>query len=161
MRLATKLDLPALLAALTFFAEQVKEQPEHYTFAKGYDLNFAYAQLASSITQPSQGEVVLFIDGYMVFTTVVQPWYGGQPFLQEWFTIKVGLSLNGTSGVVKSLEAYASYNELRGVLGGDSSPVSIMAKAYEQSGFTPLTKVYFKETQDGIHPTGSSQSHGG
>ena len=153
MRLATKLDLPALLAALTLFADQVKEQPDHYTFAKGYDLNFAYAQLASSITKPSQGEVILFIDGYMVFTTAIQPWYGGQPFLQEWFTIKVSPSFNGTVGVVRALEAYATENGLRGVLGGDSSPVSIMAKAYEQSGFTPLTKVYFKETQDGIRPT--------
>jgi hypothetical protein len=161
MRPATKLDLPALLAALTFFADQVKEQPEHYTFAKGYDLGFAYSQLASSITNPSQGEVVLYIDGYLVFTTVVQPWYGGQAFLQEWFTIKVAMSLDGTAGVVKSLEAYASYNDLRGVLGGDSSPVSIMAKAYEQSGFTPLTKVYFKETQNGIRPTSSIQDHGG
>ncbi|MCA3173556.1 MAG: hypothetical protein ING25_10980 [Burkholderiales bacterium] len=161
MRLATKLDLPSLLTALTFFAEQVKGQPEHYTFAKGHDLNFAYAQLTRSITKPAQGEVVLFIDGYMVFTMVVQPWYGGQPFLQEWFTIKVGPSINGTLGVVAVLQAFAKGSGLRGVLGGDSSPVSIMAKAYEQSGFVPLTKVYFKETQDGIHSTGSSQSHGG
>ena len=146
MRIATKLDLPALLAALTFFAEQVKEQPEHYAFAKGYDLGFAYAQLASNITDPADGEVVLFIDGYIVFATVVKPWYGGRPFLQEWFTIKVGPSLNGTAGVVAALECYASCYEFSGVLGGDSSPVGIMAKAYEQSGFTPLTKVYFKET---------------
>jgi hypothetical protein len=156
MRLATKLDLPALLAAFTFFTDQVKEQPEHYAFAKGYDLGVAYAQLSACIADTASSEVVLFIDGYLVFTTVVHPWYGGQPFLQEWFTIKVGPSLHGTLGVVQQLEAYAQGVGLRGVLGGDSSPVSIMAKAYEQCGFIPLTKVYFKETHNGICPTVSS-----
>lgn len=161
MRLATKLDLPALLAALTFFADQVKKQPEHYSFAKGYNLEFAYDQLKQSINAPLKSELVFYIDGYIVFTSTIVPWYGGQAFLQEWFTIKVGPSLNGTLGVVQQLEAYAQGVGLRGVLGGDSSPVSIMAKAYEQSGFTPLTKVYFKETQDGIRPTSSIQDHGG
>jgi hypothetical protein len=161
MRLATKLDLPSLLTALTFFADQVKEQPEHYAFAKGYDLAFAYAQLKHSIVTPGDGEIVFYIDGYLVFTHTMIPWYGGQSLLQEWFTIKVGPSLNGTVGVVQELQAFAKGSGLRGVLGADSSPVSIMAKAYEQSGFVPLTKVYFKETQDGIRPTGSSQDHGG
>jgi hypothetical protein len=145
-RPATKRDLGALMVAGVRFAEQVKAQPEHYTFAKGFDLYGGFNKLANCILKPDQNEYVYVIDGYMVFVSLVTPWYGGSSFMQEWFTIKIGDSVNGVNGVAEALHDLAKELGLAGVLGGDSSPVSIMAKAYDDSGYIPLTKVYFKGT---------------
>ena len=141
VRKANHDDLPSLMVALVKFAKQVEAQPEHYAFAKGFDLAKAYENLKDAITSYK----CLYLRGYLVFVDTVEPWYGGVEFLQEWFTIKVRDDAVSADDIPHLLAEYANRNGYSRVLGADSSPTGIMAKAYEANGFTPLTKQYFKE----------------
>jgi len=134
-------DVAPLYRAMRAFEAKVLAQPDHYKFARGFNFSVAYGSLLDAIT----ARRCLYIDGYMVFFDIITPWYGGEPLLQEWFTIKVANEDTQLTLVVAQLHAYARGRGCRAVLGGDSSPVSLMASAYEAEGFTPLTKQYFKE----------------
>ena len=141
VRKAWQTDLPNLMKALVKFAKQVEAQPEHYAFANGFDLATAYENLKDAITSYK----CLYINGYLVFIDDVKPWYGGPTVLQEWFTIRVEDTQYPLSSAVVDLQAWAIDEGYTVILGADSSPTEIMAKAYEANGFTPLTKQYFKE----------------
>lgn len=134
-------DLPALMKALVKFAAQVEAQPEHYAFAKGFNLAVAYDNLKDAITSYK----CLNIHGYLVFIDEVTPWFSGCSVLQEWFTIRVHPSEYSANDIPAELAKWAEANGYSRVLGADSSPTGIMAKAYEANGFTHLTKQYFKE----------------
>ncbi|ASJ79292.1 MULTISPECIES: hypothetical protein [Shewanella] len=141
VRKAWQSDLPNLMKALVKFAHQVEVQPEHYAFAKGFNLATAYENLKDAITSYK----CLYIHGYLVFFDGLDPWYGGGSVLQEWFTIRIEDGPVRAVSVVTELQVWAIDNGYSRVLGADSSPTGIMAKAYEANGFTPLTKQYFKE----------------
>ena len=134
-------DLPNLMKALVKFAKQVENQPEHYAFANGFNLALAYDNLKDAITSYK----CLYIHGYLVFIDEVKPWYGGSSVLQEWFTIRVEDTQYPISSAVVDLQTWAIDEGYNVILGADSSPTELMAKAYEANGFTPLTKQYFKE----------------
>jgi hypothetical protein len=129
------------MKALVKFAKQVENQPEHYAFANGFNLATAYENLKDAIISYK----CLYIYGYLVFIDEVKPWYGGSAVLQEWFTIKVEDTAFTVDQVPTALTFWASDGGYSVVLGADSSPTELMAKAYEANGFTPLTKQYFKE----------------
>lgn len=141
VRKACHTDLPNLMKALVKFAEQVDQQPEHYAFAKGFDLATAYENLKDAVTSYK----CLYIGGFLVFFDEIEPWYGGGPILQEWFTIRTETAQYPVSSLVVDLQVWAIDNGYSKVMGADSSPMGFMAKAYEANGFTPLTKQYFKE----------------
>lgn len=141
VRKAWQSDLPNLMMALVKFAKQVEVQPEHYAFAKGFNLAQAYENLKDAVTSYK----CLYIKGYLVFIDEVTPWYGGVTVLQEWFTIKVEEMGFPVEQVPPELSLWAIENGYSKVMGADSSSMGFMAKAYEANGFTPLTKHYFKE----------------
>jgi hypothetical protein len=141
VRKAWQSDLPNLMTALVKFAKQVEVQPEHYAFAKGFNLATAYENLKDSITSYK----CLYIHGFLVFFDEVKPWYGGEPILQEWFTIRIEPTAYPVSSLVVDLQVWAVDNDYYRIMGADSSSMGFMAKAYEANGFTPLTKQYFKE----------------
>lgn len=141
VRKAWQSDLPNLMMALVKFAKQVEVQPEHYAFAKGFNLAQAYENLKDAVTSYK----CLYINGYLVFFDEVNPWYGGEPVLQEWFTIRIEPTAYPVSSLVVDLQVWAIGNGYSKVMGADSSSMGFMAKAYEANGFTPLTKQYFKE----------------
>jgi hypothetical protein len=141
VRKADSFDLPNLMGALVKFAKQVENQPEHYAFANGFNLATAYDNLKDAIISYK----CLYIKGYLVFIDEVKPWYGGSPVLQEWFTIRVEDTQYPLSSAVVDLQTWAIDEGYNVILGADSSPTELMAKAYEANGFTPLTKQYFKE----------------
>lgn len=141
VRKAWQNDLPNLMMALVKFAKQVEVQPEHYAFAKGFNLAQAYENLKDAVTSHK----CLYIKGYLVFIDEVTPWYGGVTVLQEWLTIKVEEMGFPVEHVPIELSLWAIDNGYSKVMGADSSSMGFMAKAYEANGFTPLTKQYFKE----------------
>ena len=141
VRKAWQSDLPNLMKALVKFAQQVEVQPEHYAFAKGFNLAQAYENLKDAVTSYK----CLYINGYLVFFDEVNPWYGGPNVLQEWFTIKIEPSQQTPYEVVLLFYQWAEKEGYTKVMGADSSSMGFMAKAYEANGFTPLTKQYFKE----------------
>jgi hypothetical protein len=141
VRKAGQSDLPYLMKALVKFAKQVENQPEHYAFANGFNLATAYENLKDAITSYK----CFNIHGYLVFVDDIAPWYGGDRVLQEWFTIKIVDTGVPVEQVPYELSLVAEREGYNVVIGADSSPTGIMAKAYEANGFTPLTKQYFKE----------------
>lgn len=145
VRLAWESDLPDLMRALVKFADFAKANPAHYSFAKDWNLITGYDNLAKAVRAKDNRNPVYRIGGYLVFCSIVNPWYGGR-VLQEWFTIKVGPSGISAEGIPGVLLKRAAEDGVSGLIGGDSSPTSIMAAAYEKAGFTPLTKAYFKGT---------------
>lgn len=134
-------DLPNLMKALVKFAKQVEAQPEHYTFAKGFDLAVAYDNLKDAVTSFQ----VLYIGGYLVFFDVVKPWFSNKEILAEWFTIKVEDTATDVNTVPAALRLWAADEGYAGVVTADSSSTGIMAKAYEANGFVLKTRQYFKE----------------
>jgi len=144
-RRANTSDLSALMEALVRFAQFAQDNP-HYEFAKGWDLALAYANLSTAILQVDDTNRVYRIGGYLVFCDLVTPWYSSKPILQEWFTIKVGQGGVPLEDIPAVLVQQARIAGAVGVMGGDSSPSSVMAAAYEKANFTPLTKAYFKGT---------------
>lgn len=138
-----------LRRALARLAGLVESNPDHYEFAKGFNFDLAVYNMEEALLQNK----AYYIDGYLVFIDTIHPWWGGVPVLQEWFTIRVG-DEGTTMSIPPALLEIADGLGCRAVLGGDSSPVGLVARAYEANGFTPLTKQYFKEV-NGIHSTSS------
>lgn len=91
------------------------------------------------------------IEGYIVFVDEITPWYTQDRLLQEWLIMRLHPAPGGLDEVPAVLLDIAKARGCVGVLGGDSSPVNIVAKAYEKAGWLALTKSYFKEVHDGVH----------
>lgn len=83
------------------------------------------------------------VDGYLVLTEVVCPWYSRDNLLQEWLVLKVQVGGNVTS-VPKALLEIARERACKAVITADSSPVQLVAKAYQEAGYKPLTNSFFK-----------------
>lgn len=90
------------------------------------------------------------VDGYLVMVDTVAPWYSLDEVLQEWLVLKLydGGSVNS---IPPALLAIAKSRGCKTVISADSSPISIVSKAYEDAGFLPLTRSYFKEVPNGGH----------
>ena len=83
------------------------------------------------------------VEGYLVLVDKLMPGYSTEYVLQEWLVLK--LYDNGDLNKIPlALEALAKLNNCRLVITADSSPVNIMAKAYNNAGFSPLTQSFYK-----------------
>lgn len=85
------------------------------------------------------------VDGYLVLTEVVCPWYTKDLLLQEWLVLKVQVGGNVTA-VPKALEEIAKAHNCIAVISADSSPVQLVAAAYKEAGYKPLTNSFYKVT---------------
>jgi hypothetical protein len=141
VRKAWQSDLPNLMKALVKFAKQVENQPEHYAFAKGFNLALAYDNLKDAVTSHQ----CLYIGGYLVFYDERKPWFTNKTMLIEWFTIKVEDTPTDINTVPATLQQWAADEGYSAVVTADSSSTGIMAKAYEANGFVLTTRQYFKE----------------
>lgn len=81
------------------------------------------------------------IDGYLVLTDVIKPWYSEDAILQEWYVMR--LYKGGTvASIPPALKQIAKDLGCAIIMTADSSPVQIVAAAYEAAGFTKLTQSY-------------------
>lgn len=110
-----------------------------YDWAIGKDLNKAY----DSITDAVAANNVLIVDGYMVCVETITPWYSNARVLQEWLVLKIA-----DGGSIKSvplaLEEVAVGRGIKLIMSADSSPVNIVAGAYKEAAFKPLTTSFYK-----------------
>lgn len=90
------------------------------------------------------------VGGYLVMTDVVTPWYSHDKVLQEWLVLKL-YKQGAVKDIPEALLEIARRQGCRSVISGDSSPVNIMSRAYEEAGWAPLTKSYTKEVIHGVH----------
>jgi hypothetical protein len=135
MRLITPGDSRAIHAAL----KELQRFAEAYSWAVDVDFD----QAVTSIWNCRDKAWV--IDGYLVMVDVITPWYSKSPVLQEWLVLKVypGGKVSSVPPALLKL-AKEEYN-CSVVITADSSPVSIVARTYEEAGFALLTRSYFKK----------------
>lgn len=81
------------------------------------------------------------IDGYLVLVDVVKPWYSEDAILQEWYVMRIYPGGN-VSSIPPALKALAVDVGCSIIMTADSSPVQIVAAAYEAAGFTKLTQSF-------------------
>jgi hypothetical protein len=139
MRLATVEDRDELVEAckrLAAYAVKYKWVGE-VDYTKG---------LTALFTEIDEGNAYV-IEGYIVFVHEITPWYTNDRLLQEWLVMRLHCTHGELTKVPAALLELAKARGCVGVLGGDSSPVHIVAKAYEEAGWVALTKSYFKEVQ--------------
>jgi hypothetical protein len=140
-RFATSEDLPALRIAcdkLELFARK-------YEWSIKYDFAIGLSNLISAVTSGK----ALIVDGYLVCIDVINPWYGKANIVQEWLVLK--LYDGGTvDSVPKGLELFARTIGADMIMSADSSPVKIVAGAYEGAAFKPLTTSFYKVLDYGI-----------
>jgi hypothetical protein len=137
MRLATAEDRGALVEAckrLAAYAVKYKWVGE-VDYEKGLTALFAEVDKGNAYV----------IEGYIVFVDEITPWYTQDRLLQEWLVMRLHYVHGELSKVPSALLAIAKARACVGVLGNDSSPVPIVAAAYEGDGWLALTKSYFKE----------------
>ena len=96
------------------------------------------------------------VGGYLVLTDEIVPWYTTDKLLQEWLVIKVRPSPVQVSEVPGALLEIARARGCIGVITADSSPVQLVAKAYDAAGFSPLTTSFYKVLPNGISKASSS-----
>lgn len=89
------------------------------------------------------------VDGYLVMVDTAEPWFSYDTVLQEWLVLKLyrGGSVNS---IPSALLEIAKERGCKTVMSADSSPISIVAKAYEDAGFIPLTRSYFQKVNYGL-----------
>ena len=92
------------------------------------------------------------VDGYLVLTEVVCPWYTKDKLLQEWLVLKVE-SGGKVASIPPALETIAAANNCVAVISADSSPVQLVAAAYKEAGYKALTNSFYKVVSNGIHST--------
>jgi hypothetical protein len=136
MRLADELDEGLIRAALT----KLQEYAKTYGWAVGIDYETAVASIMAEVAEDN----AYVIDGYLVLTAVVYPWYSTAPVLQEWLVLKLH-SGGSVASIPPALLAIAKERGCSVVITGDSSPISIVAEAYSQADFKPLTQSFYKE----------------
>lgn len=140
MRLATYADLPAISEA----ASRLAVYATKYEWVGGVDYQEAMTNLMTCV---DNGNTYL-VNGYAVFVEEVTPWWAPveAKVLKEWLVMRVSEpSPEGVNALPKALTEIAKSRGCVGVLGGDSSPVSIVAGAYEQAGWLALTKAFYQE----------------
>ena len=90
------------------------------------------------------------VGGYLVLVDEIVPWYTNDKLLQEWLVIKVRPSPVQVSEIPGALILIAKARGCVGVITADSSPVQLVAKAYANAGFSPLTTSFYKVLPNGI-----------
>ncbi len=119
-RLANSDDYVAISTALL----QLAKYAEAYDWAGRVDLNKAYRNVID-VVRCGKAYVV---DGYLVLTDTLTPWYSNDSLLEEWLVLK--LYTGGSVGSIPpAIEAIAKELGCIGVLSADSSPVNIVGKA--------------------------------
>lgn len=88
------------------------------------------------------------VDGYLVMVDTIEPWYSYDRVLQEWLVLKLYQG-GSVDSVPPALLALAKERGCKTVMSADSSPLSIVSKAYEDAGFLPLTRSYFQKVNYG------------
>lgn len=127
------IDTAAIVAAL----RKLQAYAQNYDFI--HNINFDVA-VANVLTVVEQGNAYI-IDGYLVLTEFIQPWYSEDWILQEWLVLKVR-SGGSVDSIPPALREIAAANACSIILTADSSPVNIVAQAYERAGFHKLTQSF-------------------
>ena len=136
MRLAEAKDKRAAKDALC----KLRDYADAYDWAVDVDFDKAVATVWGEI-DTGGGWV---IDGYLVLIHSFKPWYSNARMIQEWLTLKLydGGDINNVPPALLEL-AEVNFGASV-VVTADSSPVNIMAKAYSNAGFSPLTQSFYK-----------------
>lgn len=136
MRLADKLDEGLIHAAL----RRLQAYASKYDWAVGVD----YETAVTSIMAEVEAGNAYVVQGYLVLVATVYPWYAKLPVLQEWLVLRLHTG-GRVAFVPPALLHIAKERGCSVVITGDSSPISIVADAYSNAGFKPLTKSFYKE----------------
>ena len=119
---------------------KLRDYARSYDWAVGIDYDIAYYNIQLACSK-GYGYIV---DGYLVMVDTVTPWYSDVPVLQEWLVLKIYDTTTGDiDSVPVALRQIAHERSCSLVITADSSPVSIVAKAYQRAGYSPLTQSFF------------------
>lgn len=112
-------------------------------YAKGYDFvhTIDFNVAAGNVLKTVECGNAFVIDGYLVLLEFLQPWYSEDWILQEWLVLKLCPG-GSVDSIPPALKEIAAANECKVIITADSSPVSIVAQAYERAGFHKLTQSY-------------------
>ena len=118
---------------------KLENYAKQYKWAIGVDFLYAVGNIYDAV-KAGQGYV---IDGYLVMVDEVKPWYSKEPILTEWLVIKLYPG-GSVDSIPTALLAIAKERGISMVMTADSSPVNIVAEAYQRAGFDKLTTSFFK-----------------
>lgn len=120
---------------------KLRDYASQYKWANAIDFDKACA----SVQQTYDDGCAYVVDGYLVLIDVIQPWYSNDKILQEWLVLKLEhIEGQSVDSIPPALLAIAKERGCKSVITADSSPVNIVAGAYQRAGFTPLTTSFFK-----------------
>lgn len=148
------------LANLTFDAVAVEAALKKFqslgaTF--GHVKTMSFERAMQQVTTAIANRDAYIIDGYLVMVDEVQPWYTEDKFLQEWLVVKVYRPINQSiSSIPAALEKIAVERGCIGIISADTAPAQLVAQAYKDAGFKPLTTSFYKVLDHGISETSSS-----
>jgi hypothetical protein len=133
-RLANPDDDEPIIAAL--------RKLQAYASTYGFTQQVDFHKAVSSVLSASESGDAYIVDGYLVLVDVLLPWYSDERVLQEWLVLKVydGGSVSSIPAAVRSIAAERGCGV---IITADSSPVNIVAKAYREAGFHPLTQSFY------------------
>lgn len=138
--LMRKFDAQQDAAALSDALHRLEAFAKNYSWTNKVDFHKAY----SALLDFADAGKAYVIDGYLVMVDVIEPWYSNDRVLQEWLVLKLY-----TGGTVKSIPLcllqIARQRACLSVISADSSPISIVADAYQDAGFYPLTRSFYKK----------------
>jgi len=122
---------------ITNAVRKLQAYARNYVFINTIDFDTALANVLETVKIGA----AYIIDGYLVLTEFIQPWYSEDWILQEWLVLKVR-SGGSVDSIPPALKEIAAEHECRIILTADSSPVNIVAQAYEKAGFHKLTQSF-------------------
>jgi len=140
-RHAKAADLPAITKAL----QAMEARAAKYPFVVTTSLRKAIASVEAAVFSHH----AYVIDGYLVLIDIVTPWYSDDAILQEWYVMKLYPG-GSVDSIPPALLEIARDLGCGIVMTADSSPVQIVAAAYEQAGFHKLTQSYCLKVPNGI-----------
>lgn len=117
---------------------------ERYASSYEWANEVSFSKACEAIRAYIAEEKAYLVDGYLVMTDEVEPWYSRDKVLQEWLVLKV-YEGGCVSSIPEALIEIAKSKGCKSVLSGDSSPVNIVGKAYEQAGWQPLTRLFTRK----------------
>ena len=125
--------MPAVHDALLVMEQRAAKYP--------FVVTTSLRKAAASIEHAILTHNAYVVDGYLVLTEVLQPWYSEDNILQEWYVMRLYPS-GSVDSIPAALKEIAYTLGCQIVMTADSSPVQIVAAAYEQAGFNKLTQSY-------------------
>lgn len=126
-------DSEAIIRAL----RKLQDYAKGYDFVHTIDFNVAAANVLTTV----ESGCASIIDGYLVLMEFLQPWYSEDWILQEWLVLKLYPG-GSVDSIPPALKEIAAASECKVIITADSSPVNIVAQAYERAGFHKLTQSY-------------------